>query len=95
MPDKKKAELQQAAGKETLVYLGPEIPGVISSGMVLNNGLTPQMKNMTEECPAFGRLFVAIGKVVKAKKELKNKTSAVTACYNKAVEYAAQKGVKK
>lgn len=95
MPEKKKAVLQQTAEKKTLVYMGPEIPGVISSGMVLSNGLTPQMKKTAEEFPTFNRLLVPVGDVVRAKKKLKNETSSIAVCYNKAVEYATQKGGKR
>ena len=95
MPDKKKAELQRAAGKGTLIYLGPEIPGIISPGMALCNGLTPRMQKTAEEFPAFNRLLVPVGNVVKAKKELKNGTSTIAACYNRVMEYAVQKGAGK
>lgn len=94
MSDKKQAASQQAAKKETVIYLGPEIPGVISTGTVLNNGLTPQLEKAVKELPALKMLLVPVGNAVKVKKELKNEVSATAVCYKKAAEYAAQKGAK-
>ena len=94
MSEKRQAVPQQAAKKETVIYLGPEIPGVISTGTVLNNGLTPQTEKAVKEFPALKMLLVPVGNAVKAKKELKNEVSALSACYKKAAEYAAQKGAK-
>lgn len=93
MSEKKQAAAQ-AAKAGAVIYLGPEIPGVISAGMVLNNGLTPQMEKAVKELPALKMLLVPVKEAAKVRKELKNEVSAVTVCYKKAVEYAAQKGVK-
>lgn len=92
MPEKKKAVSKEKAGKEKLIYLGPGIPGVISAGTILSNGLTPQMEKAAKELPALHRLLVPVMDVVKAKKELNNEVSAISVCYKKAAEYAAQKG---
>lgn len=94
MSDKKQAAPRQAAKRETVIYLGPEIPGVISGGTVLNNGLTLQMERAAAELPALNRLLVPVRDAVRAKRELKNEVSAIAVCYKKAAEYAARKGVK-
>lgn len=93
MSEKKKVVLQEAK-REAVIYLGPEIPGIVSKGVVFNNGLTPQMESAVNELPALKTLIVPISETVRAKKELKNEVSAIGICYKKAIKYAAQKGGK-
>lgn len=80
---------------ETVIYLGPEIPGIIRDGMILNNGMPAKVKETVKGFPALKMLFIPIKDIVKARKDLKNEASALKICYNKAVEYAARKGEKK
>ncbi|MBO5145013.1 MAG: hypothetical protein J6C19_05700 [Lachnospiraceae bacterium] len=93
MPEKKKTA-SQSNKTEAVIYLGPEIPGTVSRGVVFNNGLTARMENAVKELPALAALLVPVHDVVKAKKELKEEVSAIRICYRKAEEYAAQKGAK-
>ena len=91
MSDKKRP--QQQEGKRTVVYLGPEIPGVAAVGTVFRNGLTEKLEETIKELPAINMLLVPVKDVVKVKKELAKETSAVKICYRKVAEYAAKKGV--
>lgn len=95
MPEKKsvKQEAPKAANGP-VIYIGPSIVGVVTKGTVYKNGLTPQMNKAVEELPAMKTLLVEIGKITQARKDLKNKVSAVSICYAKAEEYARQKGAK-
>lgn len=95
MPEKKstKQEAPKTA-KEPVIYIGPSIVGVVTKGTVYKNGLTPQMSKAVEELPALNTLLVEIGKIAQARKDLRNKASAVSICYAKAEEYARKKGAK-
>lgn len=95
MPERKstKQEAPKTA-KEPVIYIGPSIVGVATKGTVYKNGLTPQMDRAVKELPALNTLLVEIGKITQARKDLKNKESAVSICYVKAEEYARKKGAK-
>lgn len=95
MPEKKstKQEAPKTA-KEPVIYIGPSIVGVATKGTVYKNGLTPQMDRAVKELPALNTLLVEIGKITQARKDPKNKESAVSICYVKAEEYARKKGAK-
>lgn len=93
--EKKKAEVKQETKKEAVIYLGPEIPGVVSVGMVFSRGLPPQMERTLKELPAAGKLLVPISNAVDARKKLKNKMSEISICYKRTAEYAAGKGAGK
>lgn len=90
MSEKKKVQSQEE--KKTVVYLGPEIPGVVAAGTVFTNGLTKKLEEKTKEFPAINMLLVPVKDVVKVKKELTKGASAVKICYQKVAEYAAKKG---
>lgn len=76
------------------VYLGPVIPGVAVTGTVYSNGIPPQLAAAVEEVPAIGSLLVEPVQVAMAKRALKAETSAISICYEKAVDYS-KRGVKK
>lgn len=94
MTEKKKTqqkdELKNAV--PTVVYLGPEIPGIVSAGAVFNNGLTKKLEEKAEKLPEIKMLMVPLKDAVKIKKELRKETSAAKICYQRIAEYA-QKGV--
>ena len=101
--EKTKTEAKQEVQQETkqemkqgaVIYMGPEIPGVVSVGMVFSRGLPPQMERTLKELPAVGKLLVPVGEAVDARKKLKNKMSAISICYKRTAEYAAEKGMGK
>ncbi|MCI8570281.1 MAG: hypothetical protein HFI43_02570 [Lachnospiraceae bacterium] len=90
-----KQEAQQETKQGAVIYLGPEIPGVVSAGMVFSRGLPPQMERTLKELPAAGKLLVPVGEAVDARKKLKNEMSAISICYKRTAEYAAGKGAGK
>lgn len=94
MPEKKSTKQETKTVKGPLIYIGPSIVGVTTKGTVYKNGLTPQMSRAVEELPALNTLLVEIGRIAQARKDLKNKESAVSICYAKAEEYARKKGAK-
>lgn len=95
MTEKKKTQQKDETKSTaaTVVYLGPEIPGVVSAGAVFKNGLTKKLEEKAEELPAIKMLLVPLKDAVKMKKELRKETSAARICYQKIAESAAQKGV--
>ena len=96
MPKESGKAAKAAAGpREAKIYLGPVIPGAAVTGTVYKNGLTPQMKKAVDEVPAIGKLLVGIKDAAKARKELRDPASAVSICYEKAVEYAKRRAVGK
>lgn len=92
MSEKRAASRQQK--KAAVIYLGPAIPGTVQAGVIFRNGVTTQMEEALQEEPALKMLLVEIGRVCKAKKELKDCGSAVSVCYKKAEAYAKKKGAK-
>ncbi len=93
MSEKKKV-LQPEGRTGAVIYLGPYIPGIVSSGTVFNHGLTVQLEGAVKEQPSLSMLLVPIKNVAKAKMELRKEASAMKICYDRAAEYAAQKGAK-
>lgn len=95
MPERKSTKQEAPKTvKEPVIYIGPSIVGVATKGTVYKNGLTPQMDRAVKELQALNTLLVEIGKITQARKDLKNKESAVSICYAKAEEYARKKGAK-
>lgn len=88
----KEKKMPQQAEKRMVIYLGPEIPGVVAAGTVFKNGLTKKLEEEIKEIPAINMLLVPVQDVVKVKKELTKEASAVKICYQKVAEYAAKKG---
>lgn len=77
------------AKTETVVYVGPTIPGVASHNTVFNNGLTEEMKAAIEREPAFANLVVPIKRLAQAGQDIANKSGATYVFYEKAMEYKA------
>lgn len=86
---KKKATVKKAEVKPVM-YLGPTIRGVALHGRVYRNGFTKAITEKMEEIPAFKQLFVPIGELSRAQKELQDTGSAIYVCYE-----AVSKEVKK
>ncbi len=78
-------EEKEMAKKEAITYLGPSIPDVVEHGTVFANGnLTNIMSKQVEKTPILKGLLVKTSKLVQAKKDLRNKESALSAIYRKA-----------
>lgn len=78
-------EVKEVAKKEAVTYLGPTIPNVVVHGTVFVEGnLTNIMSEKLEKVPVLKGLLIKTSKLVQAKKELRNKESALSAVYRKA-----------
>ncbi len=93
MSEKKNVTKQQEK-KKTVIYLGPNIPGVVSRGTVFNNGLTPQLNAVIKELPAVNMLLVDISRASQVRMELKRAESVSSVCYAKISEYVKGRGKK-
>lgn len=71
----------------TVVYIGPTIPGVVAANTTFNNGLTETVKNAIAEMPAINTLIVPVNKLVQARVQLRQKDSVYDVCYNKVRQY--------
>lgn len=72
----KKEEVQD------LMYLGPSIVGVIRHSTVFKNGMLPEKaKDCIKELPMMEKLFVPIGDMPKAVKEIKKDQSVLHTIY--------------
>lgn len=78
----------EAAGKkevkkETVVYIGPSIKNVVSTGTVYNNGLPARLAAEIEKQPAVRNLLVPVSRLAAVQRELSNPGSAVSLIYEK------------
>lgn len=95
MPEKKNVKKDEAEGtpqmnhrEPAMIWMGPAIAGVIIPGTVYRNGLTPSLEEAVKELPALGKLLVPTVAAAQVRKDLRNPQSAVSICYQKALEYA-------
>lgn len=82
-----KEEVKEVEQKEATTYLGPTIKNVVESGTVFVAGkVTTIFEKKMEEIPLLKSLLIPTSGLVKAKKELRNKESTISAIYRKAEE---------
>lgn len=66
-----KTEAKKVAKNKSLVYLGPSIPDVVRHSNVFMNGYLPEkVLKAIDKTPALRKLFVPVGEVAEANKEL-------------------------
>ena len=82
----------EAKGPAAVIYLGPPISGVGMPGTVYRNGLPPQLQKMKEEIPALTRLLVPVKSAARVCRELQDKQTAVSICYQTIVAYVKKGG---
>lgn len=83
----KKEEVKEVKQKEAVTYLGPTIKNVVESGTVFAAGrVTTTLEKKMEEITLLKSLLIPTSGLVKAKKELRDKESALSAIYRKAEE---------
>lgn len=80
---KKTAEKEELKKPETLVYVGPTIPGVATHNMFMNEGITNELKQAIENEPAFANLIVPISALASTANCLTEKKGAVYIFYEK------------
>ena len=76
--EKKESVKQQ----ENLMYLGPDIVGVVRHSVVFKNGVLPErIRKCIKEFPMMEKLFVEVGKIPGAIRELNKKQSVMGTIY--------------
>jgi len=70
----------------TVVYIGPDIPGIAAQYTVYCSGLPEPLEEYIRDRPLFRSLVVPIGKLAQADAELRRAGSAVDVLYRKACE---------
>lgn len=76
----------QAKKKEDLMYIGPTIAGVVKHSTVFKGGILPvKASKCIEQFPAMNKLFVPLGDMPAAIKELNKASSATRTIYTQVV----------
>lgn len=55
-----------------MAYIGPSIAGIVNQGTVFAGGYPPKVREMVERKPFLAELFVPVGELAQARKELKD-----------------------
>ena len=89
------SEAKKAAGKakaapatqeaETVVYIGPDIPGA-KQYTTYNNGLPDALKDRAKAQPFFNSLIVPVERLAQASAELAKEGSALSVFFKRAAE---------
>lgn len=83
-PESKAAKAKEKE-KRTLVYIGPSIKNLVSSGTVYNNGVPEALIQEMKEQPVIKSLLVPVEELAEARKELAQPGSALKIIYDKVV----------
>lgn len=84
-PKKGKAVEQQKVRKETVVYMGPSINGVIETGTAMNDKYPDRFAEILKSNSYFSGLLIPVGKLNDAKKELRRQGSELDMLYKQAI----------
>lgn len=84
--DKTAQKQTEDKGFETVMYLGPEIGGVVEYGKIFSNGFPEGLKRKMKEMPVIKNLFVPVDQLAEAMVYLKDEKSALYACYERVVK---------
>ena len=77
-----KQEKKKENTTENVIYLGPDIPNIISSSTVVEGGVLPDVVNeKIEELPILSNLFVPVSGMVEKVKELNKDGSSANTIY--------------
>lgn len=71
--------------KETVIYIGPSIRNVVSTGTLYNNGLPERLKKEMEKQPVIGNLIIPVSCLAAAQRELAVPGSALAVVYGKVI----------
>lgn len=72
------------APKETVVYVGPDRPGIADRYAVYNNGLPEELQEYIRDNPEFRQLVVPVSRLAHVNAELGREGSAMDVLYRKA-----------
>lgn len=91
---KPKKSTARDSKKETVMYIGPNIPGRAIKGTLYQNAKLPELlKEKLEEMPVLKSLFVPVSDLARSMKELRNPKSAISTCYANALAEINKGGV--
>lgn len=62
-------EAEVEAVPETLIYIGPTLPGILSHAMICRNGIPEHLQAVIIKCPAIRALMIPIEDLPHADKE--------------------------
>lgn len=82
---------KSASKQETVVYVGPTIPGVASHNTVFNNGLPQSVQDAVANEPAFNNLLVSVSALAAATSDIANKRGAIYVFYQKVLKFETNK----
>ena len=81
-----KAAPNKKGQKGTVVYVGPDIPGIAKRYAVYNNGLPEALNEFVKDKPVYQQLIVPVRRLPQVSAELEKEGSAMSALYRKACE---------
>lgn len=73
--------------KSLVMYIGPNIPGVVVAHTVFNNGIPSLLEDEIKKVPAIKSLLIETNKIIDAKRDLADKYSALSICYKTVANY--------
>jgi predicted transcriptional regulator len=89
-PLSRKSATKAAEPRQTVIYCGPTIKGVINQNAVFSNGLPKAIKDLSSAFKPFGRLIVPVDKLTITKSAIQQKGSVENISYCEVLNY--QKG---
>ncbi len=80
---KGKPDVSREEKKETVMYIGPSIKNVVSTGTLYRNGLPEALKKEMEKQPVIKSLIVPVSGLARAQRQLATPGSALAVIYGK------------
>ena len=81
-----KTPREKVEKKETVIYIGPTISGVITRNTILNNGPTKSLKELLGKVPVLKEMLVPVEKLSEAMNSITVEGSAMNNCYKQVVK---------
>lgn len=81
----RQAAKRETVQKKTMVYVGPTIKNVVSTGTIYNNGIPEKLTKEITKQPVVGNLLVPVEELAAAQKELSIAGSALKIIYDKVI----------
>lgn len=83
-PEPKAAKAKEKE-KRIMVYIGPSIKNLVSSGTVYNNGVPEALIQEMEDQPVIKSLLIPVEELAEARRELAQPGSALKIIYDKVI----------
>lgn len=85
--------INEKVEKDSLIYLGPNLPGsMLNRFAVYKNGMPKHLETVIDKCPDIERLFVSVVKLTEVLEKINKTGTPYNVWYNNVVEFA-KKGV--